>query len=315
MSSSRLLCRSATLRLMTTLGILTATHGVTAAEDHPSNQELRRQLAELDLPVPHAHGFLQVGRHLQEAVATLNAAGVDVIVAVILYPPTTNKEVKKALMELGVLPGQLHYQFYPVATRARILVSRLMEAHPLLVEVMEDRLAAISERPQEEAGLFVIHGEFAPGPRSYNEGSMEEKVALLRARGRFADVRWAALHPEHRVLPVARELLARGLRLLVSHGFTDRNSFTERVVPTLLAELPAGSWRYNPDPPFPHPAMRRYILLRTAEALRDAGLLELAPAEARALLDHYASFQPRVTLPPHALGRSSLLAADPVQAL
>ncbi|GIW09986.1 MAG: hypothetical protein KatS3mg061_1043 [Dehalococcoidia bacterium] len=282
---------------MDRLGILTMTHG-TGEADSPSNLAVQRHIAEMALPVPTAHGFIQAGRHLQPAVEQLNAAGVTVIVAVPLYPLSTNKEIGKAFIELGLKPGRLKYQFYPVTTQATILPARLLEAHPALAEVVRSRLEAISSDPPNEIGVYLTHGEFTLSARTYHEGSADELIALVRASSRFADVRRASLNPKDETLPLATDLLERtGKRLLFTHGFTEESEFTTHYIPNQLAQLPPERYRWNPTPLLPHPAMRDYLLFRVAEALLANGRADLLFDEARAAWERYEGFQARVSLP------------------
>ncbi|MCS7002756.1 MAG: hypothetical protein NZ518_07905, partial [Dehalococcoidia bacterium] len=98
---------------MAKVGLLTMTHGVTEAADHPSNLAVIAAMEQAHWGVPMRHNFMQVAPHLQPGVAALEAEGCDVIVGVMLYPLTTNKEAGKTLVELGVRKGTFKYQFYP----------------------------------------------------------------------------------------------------------------------------------------------------------------------------------------------------------
>ncbi|MCS6800618.1 MAG: hypothetical protein RMM58_10260 [Chloroflexota bacterium] len=278
------------------LGILTMTHG-TGEEDSPSNLDVQRYIEEMQFPVPTRHGFIQAGRHLQPAVEWLNQQKVTVIVAVILYPLSNNKEVGKAYVEMGLKPGRLKYEFYPVTTEATIYPSKLMEAHPLLADVTQSRLLEISQDPANEIGIYVTHGEFTPSGRRLHDGSADEMLSIIRKRGIFFDVRRASINPKDETLPLARELLQTGKTLLFTHGFTERSEFTESYIPSQLAQLPEGSYRWNSTPLLPHPAMREYILFRVAETLFANGRADLVFDEARAVWERYRDFEAQVSLP------------------
>lgn len=272
------------------------THG-TGDEDSPSNLAVQQYIQDMGFPVPTRHGFIQSGRHLQPAVEWLNHHDVTVIVAVILYPLSNNKEVGKAFVEMGLKPGRLKYEFYPVSTPATIYPSKLLEAHPLLADVIQSRLLEISEDPSNEIGMYVTHGEFSPAGRRYHDGAADETLAIIRDRGIFHDVRRASINPKDETLPLARALLETGKTLLFTHGFTERSAFTESYIPRQLAELPEGSYRWNSTPLLPHPAMRQYVLFRVAETLYANDRGDLVFDEARAVWERYRDFQATLTLP------------------
>ncbi|MCS7002755.1 MAG: hypothetical protein NZ518_07900 [Dehalococcoidia bacterium] len=274
------------------------THGVSVSVDHPINVAVVAAMEREHWGVPMRHGFMQVPPHLRPAVAALEAEGCDVIVGVVLYPVSTNQEAGKTFVELGVRNGTFKPPFFPIETRARIVVSKMMEAHPLLVDILESNLREISTNPAEEVGLIAIHGEFWPGPRYYNEGSTAEMARMLTARGLFSEVRHAPLNPKRRMLAVMREMIAHtGKRLLVTHAFTEVNVFTKRDIPNALKKLPEGSYCWNPRPMIPCPAMVDYCLFRAAEALRAYGMGDLVWPEAAAVWERYKDFHAEIALP------------------
>ncbi|MCS7002089.1 MAG: hypothetical protein NZ518_04490, partial [Dehalococcoidia bacterium] len=131
-----------------------------------------------------------------------------------------------------------------------------------------------------------------------NEGSTAEMARMLTARGLFSEVRHAALNPKDQTVAIAREMIARtGKRVLVTHGFTEVNGFTDPYLPDALRALPEGSYRWNPRPMIPHDAMVDYCLFRAAEALRAHGLSDLVWPEAAAVWERYKDFRAEVTLP------------------
>jgi hypothetical protein len=282
---------------MDRLGILTLTHG-TGEENSPSNQAVIQSVAGMGFPVPTAHGFISAGRHAQPAVALLDEASVDVMVAVLLYPLSNNKEVGKTYVELGLKPGKLKYEFYPVATRATVYTSKLLEAHPTLADACQERMLALSDDPANEIGVIITHGEFTAGSRKYHEGSIDEIAGIIRDRGAFADVRRASINPKDETLPLAESLLAASdKRLLFTHFFTERSDFTEQYIPSQLAKLPADRYRWNSAPMLASGAMREYILFRVAETLIANGRNELVFDEARECWDRYRDFTARHSLP------------------
>jgi sirohydrochlorin ferrochelatase len=195
-------------------------------------------------------------------------------------------------------PGKLKYEFYPVTTKATILPSKLMEAHPLLADVTQARLLEISQDPANEIGIYVTHGEFSASGRRYHDGAADEMLGIIRERGIFHDVRRASINPKDETLPLARELLeTTGKTLLFTHGFTERSAFTEDYIPHQLSQLPEGSYRWNSTPLLPHPAIRQYVLFRVAETLLANDRADLLFDEAREVWERYRGFEAKVSLP------------------
>lgn len=290
---------------MTTLGVMTMTHGVPAgpkALEHPSNVALVQHLKDLDLPFPLVHGFMQIPGMIQPAVDQLTAQGVDLIVGVFLYPNSCNNEIANTWAELGfgVAPEGYTFPHNPVRTDATVVLSRPLHAHPLLADVLVDRLLEVSTSPAEEVALIWIHGEMSyPSIRLHHDIWIEPLTRIVRRRGIFKDVAWATHYPTDNTAEVARALVERngGARLVATHVMTEDSYFNNEHFPHGVAEGlgEGGNYAVNTRPMLPHPAWRDYILGKVAETLRDNDMAELIPEAARTRLREMGSTPRRIT--------------------
>ncbi|GIW11771.1 MAG: hypothetical protein KatS3mg061_2828 [Dehalococcoidia bacterium] len=272
---------------MAQVGLLTVSHGLPAgprAMEHPVNVFVKGYLEELGLPVPHVHDYCQIPGRLQPAIDQLTAQGVDLVVVVFLYPTSTNREIQNPRAELGFAdpPTDWSFPFNPVTTSARILLGRTLGTHPLLADILVDRLLEVASDPPNEVAHFIIHGDQRYPSHWLHEQKAEELARLIRRRGLFADVTWSTFYPEPTTEQVCREVRARtGKRIVATTTMLEDTYFNQEKLPAGLFRLPAGSYAYNPKPLLPHPAIRPYLLFCLAETLREQGYPELVPEEAR----------------------------------
>jgi sirohydrochlorin cobaltochelatase len=269
------------------VGMLTLSHGLPAgpqAMQHPVNVFVKEYLEGLGLPVPYVHDYCQIPGRLQPAIDQLTAQGVDTVAVVFLYPPSTNRELQNPRAELGFAepPQGWKFPFNPVKTDARILLGRTLGTHPLLVDILEERLRAVSTDPANEVAHFIIHGDQAYPSHALHEQKSEELARLLQRRGTWSEVSWSTFYPEPNTEQVCRAILERtGKKIVATTTMLEDTYFNREKLPAGLFALPEGSYAFNPEPLLPHPAVRPYLLFCLAETLREHGLADLVPDEAR----------------------------------
>jgi hypothetical protein len=279
---------------MPKLGVMTMTHGVPAgpqALQHPSNVALVQHLKDLDLPFPHVHGFMQIPGKIQPAIDELTSQGVDLVVGIFLYPWSTNNEIANTYAELGFGPRPEGYEFpyTPVTTNAEVILSRPLKPHPLIVDVLQDRLLEVAQNPKDEVALVWIHGEMNwPSIRYHHYLWIEAMVRMLKKRAVFKDVDWATHYPTDNTAEISRALVERngGARLIATHVMTEDSYFNNEHFPHGVAEGlgEGGNYAVNQKPMLPHPAWGDYIMGMLAETLRDHDMAHLIPDAVRGRL-------------------------------
>jgi sirohydrochlorin cobaltochelatase len=195
------------------------------------------------------------GRDIADEVERLERAGVETIAAVPLFVTAGSTHVSEIRGMLGLEPDAITPNVKPVATRARFLWCQPLEDHPLVEQIVCERLRALSVDPHREALLLVGHGSDLPGYRERWGRLLHRLTFRLQNRYYFSAAGYATLRPDT-VATRARQLASCG-ELVVLPLFVSQGYFTRRALPERLAGV---SYRYDGSAYLPHPLIGEWIV-------------------------------------------------------
>ncbi|MBN6187744.1 cobalamin biosynthesis protein CbiX [Aneurinibacillus sp. BA2021] len=233
-------------------GVLVISHGSRSKKWVSAVDTL---LAQVRANVPIEAGFLDMveGRTVEAGLRRLEAAGVGEILAVPLFVSDGSTHVSEIRYALGLdRIAAVQTELKPIAVQARIVWSDPMNDHPLVYEIMRDRVRALSTQPAEETLLLVAHGSEAAGFAERWQHMLARLGATLQDELGLRSAAYGTIHPDT-VAYRARAAAEQG-RLLVVPVFLSPGYYTEKAIPERLAEIPHrydGS-AYLPDPRVAH---------------------------------------------------------------
>lgn len=218
--------------------------------------------------------FLELveGRLIQDGVDRLEAAGVDRILALPLFVSSGSTHVDEIGWALGAYAKpKLETDLARVAVRAELTYGSPMDDAPEIVDVLLDRLAALSSCASEESVLLIGHGSREPGFKETWQSGMASLGEQLIARGGFRGYAGALLQLEE-VGERYQELVALsggdGRSVLVAPLFLSEGYFTATVIPRALKGLEC---RYDGRAYMPHPRVAEWIVREAREWLAGVG--------------------------------------------
>lgn len=208
-----------------------------------------------DLPIRVAYLGGVPGRSIEDEWKRLEAAGAHRIVVVPLFVTAGSSHVGEIRSMLGLDPwpkGETDLVW--VAPQARILWCPPLEDHPLVEEIVVQRVKAIASNPRQEALLLVGHGSDLPIGQARWERLLHRLTLRLQNRVPFAAAGYATLRPD--TLREKACTLAEKGDLVVLPLFVSQGYFTRKGIPQRLDGL---SYRYEGSAYLPHPLIAEWI--------------------------------------------------------
>ncbi|SDX23699.1 Sirohydrochlorin ferrochelatase [Marininema mesophilum] len=235
-------------------GVLVIAHGSRSAE---WNRLVDEAVARVKTDLPIAIGYLELvpGRLIPDGVKELESQGVERILAIPLFVSSGSTHLEEIWYSLGVIESpRLPTNLDRIKVTAEVIPSQGMDAHPRIIEIIEERVAMLAEEPKEESILLVAHGSEKAGFRERWERGLAELAAALVERFKFSSIDYAMLRTKD-VRPKAQALAMRG-RLLVVPIFLSNGYFTEVVVPKELEGIPH---EYRGEAFLPHSSITSWL--------------------------------------------------------
>jgi len=233
--------------------------------------EIVRESVGNDLKVEAAFLELVDGRLIQDGIDRLAAEGVNETLALPLFVSSGSTHVNEIGWALGSYPEPLiETDLEPFDTLAfRIDYGRPMGEAPEVVEIVLDRLRAMSEDPAEESVLIIGHGSEETGFRENWERELTGIAERVKEAGGFRSAATALLLPNQvseRIQRVMRE--HSGKRILAVGLFLSEGYFTKTVIPRhLAASVGLEACRYDGAALMPHPNVAAWIVRQAREWL------------------------------------------------
>ncbi|MGD8191834.1 sirohydrochlorin chelatase [Brevibacillus ginsengisoli] len=237
-------------------GILIIGHGSSKSYwVHMVDEAVRMLRAD----VPIVPCFLEIveGRLIEDGIRALESQGVERIIAIPLFVASGSMHIDEIGMMLGVIPpDQVHTDelIEPIQTQAKIVYCAPMDDHPLIVDILEERIRELSIDPREEVLLLVGHGADEGKYHASWEKVLQRLTTNLRERCGFKGATYGTLHPNN--LRRRAEAVSSKNRTIVIPLFLSEGYFTDKVIPSALEGL---SYLYNGKTYLPHANVSRWL--------------------------------------------------------
>lgn len=276
-------------------GILVIAHGSTSEE---WNEPVRETVAQVSLPYPVELGFLEFvpGESIQDAVDRLEAQGVDKIIAVICFISSYSNHIEEIKYILG-LPYDPEVvneeELIPIVSDAKFILTSALDDHPIIAQILCDRVREISEDLSEEIVVITGHGAETEEDIAKWSENMQSLAARMKWELGAKDVRYSYVFSdvvewgEPYLRDVVEEASAEAKVIVIPLMFS-QSFFTNRYIPMQLEGL---DYIYNGKALAPHPGIAKWIEISALKALvklppisiydSEEGLLEITLAEVR----------------------------------
>lgn len=240
------------------VGVLLIAHG---SPERMWNGPVQKIVKMVNLPYPVELGFLEYvpDQTIEQAVAKLRAKGADEIIAIPLFISSYSNHIEeiKYILKLRKEPPQGAEKLHPLRSDAHFILTPAFDAHPLIGEILRDRVKELSVSQKNEIVVLTAYGaETEENLARWNEQLASLATQLKKQLG-LKDVKYGYIFKGRSpyLREVVKEEAKRGrvivIPIMVSAGF-----FTEKRIPQILKNL---SYRYNGSPLAPDRRLARWV--------------------------------------------------------
>lgn len=235
-------------------GVLVVAHGSRKEE----------WVAEIDRAVsvlrglPVEVGFLEKvpGRDMASALFRLKEQGVSQVEVIPLFVSSASTHLVEVRYALGLEESCPEESDWPVINHGLTLHWHPpLDDHPLVVELILDRIAPLSRDPSQESVLLVAHGSSDPQLKEKWQVMLGRLAQAVSQRGNFRQVEVATIIPAT-IRSKTKELAEQGevivIPLFISPGF-----YTQTYIPRQFKGL---NVRYSGETYLPHPCISHWLV-------------------------------------------------------
>ncbi|MFD2671872.1 sirohydrochlorin chelatase [Marinicrinis sediminis] len=225
---------------------------------------------ELSRNVPVECSFLELveGKLIQDGIDRLEAQGVTDLITVPLFVASGSTHIDEISWALGVKEEPvLETDLERFRLSSRVHFCEPMDDDPLVVEMMYDKIKALSAQPEQEIVLILAHGSIEKGFHLTWRRMLESLAAQLKARGGFDETDVAMLLPDQtdRKMKWWRKHKPEH-SVIVAPLFLSAGYFTNKVIPD---RMKAYDYRYNGHALLPHPLVKTWLEKRVEDKLHE----------------------------------------------
>lgn len=242
---------------MTNVGALVIAHGSRNANWVKGIEEAV-QKARFKIPeMPMAIGFLELvpGKSIADGVYSLECHGVNRILIIPLFITMGSTHLEEIQYALGLLEqSRIPTELRPISSTAELAWCSPLEAHPIVLNILEERVQELSVIPEDEVLLLIGHGSKVAGFKEKWEELFQHIGQHLQTQLGLKGVSYATLKG-NQVISRAKALALKN-RLIVIPIFLSEGYFTHTVIPSKLKGI---NCAYNGKTYLPHPLITDWI--------------------------------------------------------
>ncbi|HBI04915.1 MAG TPA: hypothetical protein DDY49_12905 [Paenibacillaceae bacterium] len=230
-------------------GVLLVVHG---SRFPKWRQVIHRLVKDLHIEYPIEIGFLDgFGEEgITEALLGLKKNGVTQALVIPLFVCSGSGHIEEIRFSLGFGEGRTISYFQEITLYWR----EPLNDHPLIREVLKERIQDLSINPEKEVLMLVAHGSQSGEKQDVWEAMVARMASSFKKEFGFKGATYATIRPNNlkkRALAVSRNHSLLILPLFICEGY-----YTKKFIPQ---ELDGVLYRYDRRPYLPHSNGVRWV--------------------------------------------------------
>ncbi|WP_096190117.1 sirohydrochlorin chelatase [Evansella halocellulosilytica] len=243
-------------------GVLVIVHG----SSNPNwTKEVEDAIHQVKSPLPIVVGHLEFTdeQTIEQGIRQLENKGVDTILSIPLFVSSGSTHIEEIKYVLGQIDTPvIKTDLKPITSSAQMIWIEPMDTHPLILDIIEERVKSLSVNPEKEVLLFVAHGSDEPFFHQKWEAMLEEIKQKIAKQMPFQQIIHGTLHPDN-LEECAVKAASSGHPLIVVPLFLSEGYFTNKVIPKKLKGI---SYKWNAQTYLPHPLVSKWLEEQIASA-------------------------------------------------
>ncbi|WP_339158563.1 CbiX/SirB N-terminal domain-containing protein [Paenibacillus sp. FSL W8-0186] len=221
--------------------------------------------------LPVEASFLEIvdGRLIQDGIDRLELEGVTDMIVIPLFMSSGSTHVDEIAYALGVKDTpEKETDLEHFRLSARVFFGEPVDDHPLVAQMIWDKVKPLSREPEREALLLVGHGSRHDGFRQRWEQGISSLATRVKVISGLAETDFALLNPDsvHKKVSYWQE---RGYEVAIAPLFLSAGYFTKKEIPSRLEGL---TYRYSGEALLPHPLLPHWMLDQILHIMRSMKL-------------------------------------------
>ncbi|MBU9723564.1 MULTISPECIES: sirohydrochlorin chelatase [Bacillaceae] len=235
-------------------GVLVIAHG---SRDITWVNLIEDTIEKVNISYPITIGYLELveGKSIPEAVDHLVSQGIKRIIAVPLFISSGSTHLEEIQYSLGIIPtSRIQTELPRMKHNVDIIWCDPMNHHPLILDILSERVNHLSENPANEVVMLVAHGSAHEGFQEKWEDMLREMTSVLKKTFEFSNVIYGTLRPD--TVREKAKTVPNNRSLLVIPVFLSEGYFTRNVIPKKLVGI---DYRWSGKTYLPHPSITKWI--------------------------------------------------------
>lgn len=230
-------------------GVLLVAHGSRIPKWRLGIQELIKNLhIEYPIEIGFLDGFGEEG--ILRALKGLERLSVKEVLVIPLFVCSGSGHIEEVRSALGFSEGRIVSFFRDMS----LYWGEPLNDHPLIREVIKERIQELSTNPKKEVLMLVAHGSVNQEKHNIWEAMIARMAVGFKKEFAFTGVTYATIRPntlKRRALAVSQTHSLLILPLFICEGY-----YTNQFIPQELAGI---SYQYDQRPYLPHPKCVRWV--------------------------------------------------------
>lgn len=235
-------------------GVLLIAHG---SSNHTWQKDIEYAVeqVETDLPVVISYLEFTEDQTIEKAIRQLESRGIRTIITIPLFISSGSTHIDEIKYALGVIEEtSIDTDLTKIDTDCQLIWCEPMDDHPLVIQLIFERIASMSVDPKNEVLLLVAHGSDETDFHVIWEGLLEKIKREIAQHFSFQQVEHGTLHPDN--LREKAESLPNEARTLVLPLFLCEGYFTNKVI---LSRLEGLTYSWEGKTYLPHSLVTSWI--------------------------------------------------------
>ncbi|WP_416148388.1 sirohydrochlorin chelatase [Salipaludibacillus sp. HK11] len=237
-------------------GILVIAHG---SRDSKWMDLIEQSVSLLESNVPVTIGYLELvaGKSIEDGVRRLEDGGAEEILVIPFFVCSGSTHLEEIQYALGVIDhSDLDSHLADIHPKAKIIWGKPMDSHPLIIELLADRIRKLSKTPSKESLMLVTHGNNRPKFQAMWEATLNDMSEKLQAKLGFSEVGIGTILPDT-ITESAQALSHDNTKeIIVAPVFLSEGYYTTKKIPAKLKGL---FHAYDGKTYLPHPLIHDWL--------------------------------------------------------
>ncbi|WLR43385.1 CbiX/SirB N-terminal domain-containing protein [Bacillus carboniphilus] len=244
---------------MEKVGVLIISHGSRDVEwVNNVNHAVNKLGKSYEIPIVSSYLEVVKDRTIQQGIDQLEQKGVTQMIVIPLFVSSGSTHIDEMKFAFGLKKfPDCQTNIKPFRINSSVQMSSPLNDDPIVIEMILNKLQALSIEPKNERVLIIAHGSDKSGFHEKWIAILQSIALKIKKEGDFSDVDYAMLLPDQSIKKLTDwEMNFPEEPVIVFPFFLSKGYFTKTEIPNRLKDF---SYRYNGETILPHSLIEKWL--------------------------------------------------------